>query len=91
LPVSRRKLKNIFDSGFEAVFAFFKSQDKIISRQSKDIKMLEKRVKALEDRFNQNSTNSSRPPSSDWPTKKEALEKRQVDPPEDKKDTGAIT
>ena len=74
--MSRRKLKTIFDSGFEAVFAFFKSQDKIISRQSKDIKMLQKRVKALEDRFNQNSTNSSRPPSSDWPTKKRSLRKK---------------
>ena len=74
--MSRRKLKTIFDSGFEAVFAFFKSQAKIISRQSKDIKMLEKRVKALEDRFNQNSTNSSKPPSSDWPTKKRSLRKK---------------
>jgi transposase len=74
--MSRKKLKTIFDSGFEAVFAFFKSLTKIISRQSKDIKMLEKRIKALEDRLNQNSTNSSKPPSTDWPVKKISLRKK---------------
>jgi len=80
--MSRRKLKNIFDSGFEAVFAFFKSQAKVISRQSKDIKMLEKRIKALEERIGQNSTNSSKPPSTGWPIKKINLRKRQAGPRE---------
>ena len=74
--MSRRKLKNIFDSGFEAVFVFFKSLTKTISKQSKEIKMLEKRIKALEDRLNQNSTNSSKPPSTDWPVKKINLRKK---------------
>jgi len=72
----RRKLKNIFEAGFEAVYAFVKDQAKIISRQSKDIKMLKKRIKALEDRFNQNSTNSSKPPSTDWFKKKINLRKK---------------
>ena len=40
--MSHRKLKTIFDGGFEAVVAFFKSQAKIISGQSKDIKILKK-------------------------------------------------
>ena len=74
--MSRRKLKTIFDSGFEAVFVFFKSLAKTISRQSKEIKMLEKRIKALEDRLNQDSTNSSKPPSSDWFKKKINLRKK---------------
>ena len=74
--MNRRKLKNIFETGFEAVYAFVKDQAKIISRQSKDIKMLEKRIKALEDKFNQNSTNSSKPPSTDWPVKKINLRKK---------------
>src|SRR5665811_714322 len=74
--MSRIKLKTIFDSGFEAVFVFFKSLTKIISRQSKDIKMLEKRIKALEDSLNQNSTNSSKPPSTDWFKKKINLRKK---------------
>lgn len=64
--MSRRKLKNIYEAGFEATFAFFKSLAKTISRQSREIKMLEKRIKALEDRLGQNSSNSSRPPSTDW-------------------------
>jgi len=74
--MSRRKLKNIFETGFEAVYAFVKDQAKIISRQSKDIKMLKKRIKALEGRFNQNSTNSSKPPSTDWFKKKINLRKK---------------
>ena len=74
--MSRRKLKNIFDSGFEATFIFFKSLAKTISRQSREIKMLEKRIKALEDRLGQNSTNSSKPPSTDWFKKKINLRKK---------------
>jgi len=74
--MSRIKLKNIFETGFEAVYTFVKDQAKIISRQSKDIKMLKKRIKVLEDRFNQNSTNSSKPPSADWFKKKINLRKK---------------
>jgi len=81
--MSRRKLKNIFDSGFEAVFVFFKSLAKIISKQSKvingqgeDIADLKKRLKALEDRLSQNSSNSSKPPSTDWFKKKINLRKK---------------
>jgi len=74
--LSRNKLRAIFESGFEAVYAFVKDQAKIISRQSKDIKMLKKRIKALEDRLGQNSSNSSRPPSTDWFKKKINLRKK---------------
>jgi transposase len=81
--MSRKKLKNIFDSGFEAVFVFFKSLAKTISKQSKviagqgeDIAELKKRIKALEDRLNQDSTNSSKPPSTNWPVRKINLRKK---------------
>ena len=36
---------------------------------SDQIEELKERIKALEDRLGQNSTNSNKPPSTDWPTK----------------------
>jgi len=71
--VNRRKLKAIFDAGFEAVLNLFKSQAKMAIKQSEEIEELKKRIKALEDRLGQNSSNSSKPPSSDWPKKLRSL------------------
>jgi len=71
--MNRHKLKAIFDAGFEAVFKLFKSQAETAKKQLSEIARLEKRIKALEDRFGQNSSNSSKPPSSDWPTKLRSL------------------
>ena len=67
--MSRRKLKTIFETGFEAVY-------RLVKKQFDEILSLKKRIKALEDRLNQNSSNSSKPPSSDWPTKKINLRKK---------------
>lgn len=67
--MSRNKLRAIFESGFEAVY-------RLVKKQSGEILSLKKRIKALEYRLGQNSSNSSRPPSSDWPTKKRSLRKK---------------
>jgi len=71
--LSKNKLKAIFDAGFETVFTFVKRLEKIIFKQSKDIEKLKKQVKALEARLGQNSSNSNKPPSSDWPAKQRSL------------------
>lgn len=49
---------------------------KIIAKQQEDICELKKRIKALEDRLSQDSSNSNKPPSTDWPTKKRSLRKK---------------
>jgi transposase len=67
--MSKNKLRAIFEAGFEAVY-------RLVKKQSDEIKMLKKRIKALEARLGQNSTNSSKPPSTDWPTKKRSLRKK---------------
>jgi len=67
--MSRNKLRAIFESGFEAVY-------RLVKKQSDEILSLKKRIKALEGRLNQNSSNSSRPPSTDWPVKKINLRKK---------------
>lgn len=46
---------------------------KLVESMSDQITELKKHIKALEDRLLQNSTNSSKPPSTDWPTKKRSL------------------
>jgi len=67
--VSRNKLRAIFESGFEAVY-------RLVKKQSDEILSLKKRIKALEDRLGQNSSNSSKPPSTDWFKKKINLRKK---------------
>jgi transposase len=79
--MNRHKLKAIFDAGFEAVFNLFKSQAKTAEKQLSEIARLEKRIKALEDRFGQNSSNSSKPPSTDWPLKLRSLREKSDKPP----------
>ena len=74
--MKRKDIIKVYNTGPEAVIELVESLIKIIDRQGEDIADLKKRIKALEDRLSQNSTNSSRPPSSDWPTKKRSLRKK---------------
>ena len=74
--MKRKDIIKVYNAGPEAVIELVESLVKIIDRQGEDIADLKKRIKALEDRLSQNSTNSSRPPSSDWPTKKRSLRKK---------------
>ncbi|MBM3700805.1 MAG: IS66 family transposase [Actinobacteria bacterium] len=74
--MKRKDIIKVYNAGPEAVIALVEGLVKIIDRQGEDIADLKKRIKALEDRLSQNSTNSNRPPSSDWPTKKRSLRKK---------------
>jgi len=74
--VKRRDIIKVYNTGPEAVIELIESLIKIIDRQGEDIADLKKRIKALGDRLGQNSTNSSKPPSSDWPTEKRSLRKK---------------
>ena len=71
--MKRKDIIKVYNAGPEAVIELVKSLIKIIDRQGQDIADLKKRIKVLEDRLSQNS---SRPPSSDWPTKKRSLRKK---------------
>lgn len=74
--MKRKDIIKVYEAGPEAVVELVESLIEIIDRQGKDIADLKKRIKVLEDRLSQNSSNSSRPPSSDWPTKKRSLRKK---------------
>jgi transposase len=74
--VKRKDIIKIYEAGPEAVIELVGSLIKIIDRQGKDILDLKKRIKALEDRLSQNSSNSSKPPSTDWFKKKINLRKK---------------
>ncbi len=67
--MSRNRLRAIFESGFEAVY-------RLVKKQSDEILSLKKHIKALEERLGQNSSNSSKPPSTDWFKKKINLRKK---------------
>ena len=67
--MKRKDIIKVYNAGPEAVI-------KLVERQGEDILELKKRIKALEDRLSQNSTNSSKPPSTDWPVKKINLRKK---------------
>ncbi len=71
--MKRKDIIKVYNAGPEAVIKLVES---ILLKQQEDILELKKRIKALEDRLSQNSTNSSRPPSTDWPTKKRSLRKK---------------
>ncbi|MBC8390934.1 MAG: IS66 family transposase, partial [Actinobacteria bacterium] len=74
--MKRKDITGVYNAGPEAVIELVDSLVKIIARQGEDIADLKKRIKVLEDRLLQNSTNSSKPPSTDWPTKKRSLRKK---------------
>jgi len=73
--VKRKEIIKAYRAGSEAVIKLVSSMAKVIARQAEYITELKKRIKALEDRLSQNSTNSSKPPSTDWPKKKRSLRK----------------
>lgn len=54
----------------EAVRVYISALEKNIVSLGEQVKLLEKRVEQLENRLNQNSQNSNKPPSSDGPFKK---------------------
>ncbi|BBL65741.1 Mobile element protein [Methanosarcina mazei TMA] len=64
--LTREEILIIYDSGPEAVISVVQRLETIIEEQSIRIAELEERVKVLESRLNQNSRNSSRPPSTDF-------------------------
>ena len=54
-----------YEAGPEAVIAVIQKLEAIIEKQASRIAELEERVRVLEARLNQNSQNSSKPPSTD--------------------------
>jgi hypothetical protein len=64
--LTREEIIAIYEAGPEAVISVIQRLETIIEKQAIQIAELEERVKALESRLNQNSHNSSRPPSTDF-------------------------
>jgi len=67
--VKRKEIMAAYKAGPEAVI-------KLVESMSDEIAELKKRIKALEDRLSKNSTNSSKPPSTDLPKKKRSLREK---------------
>jgi len=63
--LTREEILEIYEAGPEAVIAVIQRFEDIIEKQSSQIAELEERVRVLEARLNQNSQNSSKPPSTD--------------------------
>lgn len=68
--MKREEILAVYNAGPEAVIKLVES---IILKQQEEILELKERIKALEDRLGQNSSNSNKPPSTDWPTKQRSL------------------
>ena len=64
--LTREEILVIYETGPEAVIFAIQRLEAIIEEQAIRIAELEERVKVLESRLNQNSRNSSRPPSTDF-------------------------
>ncbi len=64
--LTREEILAIYEAGPEAVISVIQRLEIIIEKQSIRIAELEERVKVLESRLNQNSKNSSKPPSTDF-------------------------
>ena len=64
--MNREEILSVYNAGPEAVI-------KLVLSMSDQIEELKERIKVLEDILGQNSSNSSKPPSSDWPTKQRSL------------------
>ena len=64
--MKREEILEVYEAGPEAVI-------KLVLSMSDQILELKERIKALEDRLLKNSSNSNKPPSSDWPTKQRSL------------------
>ena len=63
--LTRAEILEIYEAGPEAVIAVIQRLEYIIEKQATQIAELEERVRILEARLNQNSQNSSKPPSTD--------------------------
>ena len=68
--MKREDIIKVYNAGPEAVVMLVEN---LILKKQEEIAELKKRIKALEDRLGQNSTNSNKPPSSDWPKKLRSL------------------
>jgi len=64
--LTREEILAIYEAGPEAVIVVIQRLETIIEKQAMQIAELEERVRVLEFRLNQNSRNSSRPPSTDF-------------------------
>ena len=64
--LTREEILVIYEAGPKAVISVIQRLETIIEEQSICIAELEERVKVLELRLNQNSRNSSKPPSTDF-------------------------
>ena len=71
--MNREDILAVYNAGPEAVIALVSSMIEVILKQQEEILELKKRIKALEDRLGQNSSNSNKPPSTDWPIKQRSL------------------
>lgn len=71
--MKREEIKAIYDQGPEAVIDLVERLFAIIEKQQEQITSLTARVKELEDRLAKNSSNSSKPPSSDQERKTKSL------------------
>jgi hypothetical protein len=67
--LTREDIFEIYKAGREAVISVIQRLETIIEEQTIHIAELEERVRLLEARLNQNSINSSKPPSTDYFTK----------------------
>ncbi|MDO9324668.1 MAG: IS66 family transposase, partial [Methanoregula sp.] len=90
MPTRREEILAIYNSGPEAVIDLIERQESIIAAQASliekqsriiseltiKIEQLETRIAELESRLNQNSRNSSRPPSTDVFIKPKSLRKK---------------
>jgi len=64
--LTREDILEIYKAGPEAVISVIQRLETIIEEQATRIAELEERVSLLESRLNQNSHNSSKPPSTDF-------------------------
>ena len=71
--MKRKEILEVYKAGPEAVVKPVSSLCNIIEKLTEEIAELKERIKVLEDRLGQNSANSNKPPSTDWPTKKRSL------------------
>jgi len=63
--LTHEEILEIYETGPEAVIAVIQRLEHIIEKQDFQIAELEERVRVLESLLNQNSQNSSKPPSTD--------------------------
>lgn len=66
IMLTREEILVIYEAGPEAVISVIQRLETIIEKQAIQIVELEERVRILESRLNQNSRNSSKPPSTDF-------------------------